>query len=191
MNCFGRLAMLAVCVSLVGAAPPLGTPTEIPWPSGSDEALIVPAASPVRFVRFDESRVAHFQGQFVLTGTFIYGCDIECESPVSKDEVHGSIVPDPDTAARLPHWKNRSDDMRISLTGDDRLAAQVISPSEQAAVLAGKVDNIRKHVSIVVDDFNATIECDSASYGANFVSLATPAKVAVARLDGDYGCGWL
>jgi hypothetical protein len=173
------------------AAAPAGTPTEIPWAPGEDEALIVPAASPVHFIRYDEGHVAHFRGRFVLTGTFIYGCDIECDPPLAKDEVNGSIIPDRDVAARLPHWKVHSNDIRIFLDGGDRLAAQVVTPGERAAIYAGKVDNIRKHVSIIVDDFNATLECDSATYGARFVSLATPPKIAMTKLDGDYGCGWI
>ena len=184
-------ALVTVLSLALTAAAPAATPAEIPWGSDSDEALIVPASSPVRFVRFDESRVAHFQGRFVLTGTFVYGCDIECDPPLSRDEVTSSIVPDPDAAARLPHWKVRNNDMRIVLEGGDRLAALVITTGERASIYAGKVDNIRKRVSIVVDDFNTTLECDSPSFGARFVSLAEPAKIATAKLDGDYGCAWI
>jgi hypothetical protein len=77
------------------------------------------------------------------------------------------------------------------LYGGDRLAAQVVTPDERAAIFAGKVDSIRQHVSIVVDDFKASIECDSASYDARFISLAKPPTVAAAKLGGDYGCGWI
>ena len=187
-----RLRALVTLVSLaLVAAAPAATPTEIPWGAGSDEALIVPPDSPVHFIRFDKERVAHFRGRFIVTGTFVYGCDIECDPPLSKGDVTGSIIPDPDFAARLPHWKIDTTDMRIVLDGSDRLAAQIISRSERAAIYAGKLDNVRKRVSIVADDFSATLECDSAAYGARFVSLAKPPKVAKARLDGNYGCSWI
>ena len=187
-----RSRTLVTLLSLaLTAAAPVAMPAEIPWASDSDEALIAPSASPVRFIRFDESRVAHFRGRFVLIGTFVYGCDIECNPPLSKGDVNSSIVPDPSAAARLPHWKIRNTDMRIVLDGGDQLAALVINPKERAAIYAGKVDNIRKRVSIVVDDFNTTLECDSPSFGARFVSLAEPARIATAKLDGDYGCGWI
>ena len=185
-----RIIAALLSLALV-AAGPVGTPTEIPWAPDSDEALIVPVDSPVRFARYDESRVAHFRGRFVLTGTFVYGCDIECETPLAKEDLYGSLIPDSEIAARLPHWKMHNSDMRIFLTGADRLAAQVVTSKERAALFAGKVDNIRKRVSIVVDDFNATLECDGASYGANFVSLAKPPKLATEELGGDYGCGWI
>lgn len=185
-----RALVAMLSLGLTGAAP-AAMPAEIPWGTDSDEALIVPANSPVQFIRYDESRIAHFHGRFVLTGTFVYGCDIECDPPLTKGEVTSSIIPDRVFADRLPHWKIRNTDMRIVLDGGDRLAALVISRSERASIYAGKVDDIRKRVSIVVDDFNTTLECDSPSFGARFVSLAEPARIATAKLDGDYGCGWI
>ena len=188
MRLLTRIAVVPLAALIVSAAP---APQEIPL-DNYGEALVIPAASPVRLLRFNKQHAAaSFRGRFVLTGMFVYGCDIECELPLAKDDVHGSIIPDPDAAARLPHWKIRNNDMRIYLHGWDRLAAQVVTPDERAAIFAGKVDSIRKHVSIVVDDFNASIECDSASYDARFISLAKPPTVAMAMLAGDYGCGWI
>ena len=181
------IALLSFALTAAGPGP---APREIPWAPGEDEALIIPADSPVQSVRFGKDQIAHFRGRFVVTGTFIYGCDIECEPPLGAKDVNGSIVPDPDLATRLPHWKIHDNDIRIYLYGGDLLAAQVLSRAERAAILTGKVDSERKHVSIVIDRFNATIECDSASYDAHFVSLAKPVQVATAKLDGDYGCGW-
>lgn len=188
MNLVTRIAALPLAALIISAAP---APKYIALDSYG-EALVIPADSPVRLLRFNKQHAAaSFRGRFVLTGMFVYGCDIECEPPLAKGDVHGSIIPDPDAAARLPHWKIRNNDIRIYLHGWDRLAARVISPDERAAVFAGKADSIRKHVSIIVDDFNASIECDSASYDARFISLAKPAKVTTAMLAGDYGCGWI
>ena len=188
MHPFRSLALLPAAACLVSAVSPTRV---IPLPDGYGEALIVPAASPVAFVGFDKELVARFRGRFVLTGTFVYGCDIECEPPLAKNDVRGSIVPDPEVAASLPHWKVRATDIRIILNGGERLAAQVLTPGERAAIFAGKADSVRKHVSIVVDNFNTTIECDSPTFSADFVSLAKPAKLATAKLGGDYGCAWL
>ena len=188
MRLLTRIAVVPLAALIVSAAP---AAQDIPL-DNYGEALVIPAASPVRLLRFNKQHAAaSFRGRFVLTGMFVYGCDIECEPPLAKDDVHGSIIPDPDAAARLPHWKIRNNDMRIYLHGWDRLAALVVTPDERAAIFAGKVDSIRKHVSIVVDDFNASIECDSASYDARFISLAKPPTVAMAMLAGDYGCGWI
>jgi hypothetical protein len=188
MRLLTRIGALPLAALIVGAAP---SPRHIPL-DDYGEALVIPADSPVRLLHFNKQRAAaSFRGRFVLTGIFVYGCDIECEPPLAKDDVHGSIIPDLGAAARLPHWKIRNNDMRIYLYGADRLAAQVVTPGERAAIFAGKVDSIRKQVSIVVDDFKASIECDSASYDARFISLAKPVKVASAKLGGDYGCGWI
>ena len=182
-----RIAAVPLSALIVCAAP---APRQLPL-DNYGEALVIPAGSPVRLGYFDKERAtARFRGRFVVTGTFVYGCDIECEPPLAKQDVNGSIIPDRTVAARLPHWKQRNTDIRISLIGDDRLAAQVVTPKERGAIFAGKVDSIRKHVSIVVEDLSAAIECDSASYTARYVSLAKPAKVSTAKLSGDYGCGW-
>jgi hypothetical protein len=188
MRLLTRIAAFPLAALIMSAAP---APKYIPL-DNYGEALVIPAGSPVALLRFNKrDAAASFRGRFVLTGMFVYGCDIECEPPLAKGDVHGSIIPDSDTAARLPHWKIRNNDMRIYLYGGDRLAAQVVTPDERAAIFAGKVDSIRKHVSIVVDDFKASIECDSASYDARFISLAKPPTVAAAKLGGDYGCGWI
>jgi hypothetical protein len=188
MKLLTRIAAVPVAALIVSAAP---APRYIPL-DNYGEGLVIPASSPVQLLRLNKQHaVASFRGRFVLTGMFVYGCDIECEPPLAKDDVHGSIIPDSDAAGRLPHWKIRNNDMRIYLHGGDRLAAQVITADERAAIFAGKVDSVRKHVSIVVDHFNAMIECDSASYDVRFISLAKPAKVATAKLGGDYGCGWI
>lgn len=188
MRLLTRIGAVPLAALIVSAAP---APQYIPL-DNYGEALVIPDGSPTRLVRFNKQQAeARFHGRFVLTGMFVYGCDIECDPPLVKNDVHGSIIPDPDVASRLPHWKIRNNDIRILLTGDDRLAAQVLTADERAALLAGKVDSVRKHVSIVVDDFSASIECDSASYTARFISLTKPPKTASAKLDGDYGCSWV
>ena len=182
-----RIAVLAACLCLTGAAAPAKI---IPW-NDWGEALVIPAGSPLQFVGFDEGRVARFRGEFVVTGTFVYGCDIECELPLTADQLNGSIIPDRAGAAQLPHWKIQQNDMRIFLEGGDRLAALVLSPKERRAIANGRLDSARKRVTIVIKDFNASLECDSASFGAEFVKLAKPTRErSVAKLDGNYGCGW-
>jgi hypothetical protein len=183
-----RALISLLALVLVSASPPPKA-KEIAWAKGDDEAIVIPAGSPVHFAHYDKDHYARFTGRFVLTGTFVYGCDIECEPPLHQADVYASIVPDRAMAAVLPHWKLRNSDMRIYLDNGERLASQIVSKRERAALLAGKVDSVRKKVSIVVDDFRAGIECDSASYSARFVALAKPVQVATARLDGDYGCG--
>jgi hypothetical protein len=102
-------------------------------------------------------------------------------------DVEADIIPDPGSA--LPHWKLRNGDMLIYLVDGERLANQIVSRQERAALLAGKVQDIRKHVSILVNDFEAGIECDSPFYSARFIAIAKPVNLASAKTKPNYGCG--
>src|SRR5689334_16530398 len=105
-----RLAAAPLAAMILAAAP---APKYLPL-DNYGEGLVIPAGSPVRLLRFNkQNAAASFSGRFVLTGMFVYGCDIECDPPLAKDDVHGSIIPDSNMAARLPHWKIRNNDMRI------------------------------------------------------------------------------
>lgn len=179
-----RAAIAMASLALLAAAP-AGEAREIPWVPGSDEAIVIPAASPVRFKGFNKDHYAVFSGRFVLTGTFVYGCNVDCDPP--NPDVEADIIPDADSA--LPHWKLRNGDMLVFLVDGERLANQIVSRQERAALSAGKVPDVRKHVSIVVDDFEVGIECDSPFYSARFIAIAKPAKLASAKAQPNYGCG--
>lgn len=186
MDRLARIALLPVATLLISATPPARV---VPLPKGEGEALVIPARSPIRFEGFGKYDVARFTGRFVLTGTFIYGCEIECEPPLKTDEISARIIPDAASAATLPRWKIRNGDMRIYLVRGERLANAIVTRREKAALLAGKVEDVRRQVAIVVDDYRAGIECDSASYTARYISLARPAQLASAKVEGDFGCG--
>lgn len=87
MKITGRLAMAPFVLLLFGAAP---AEQLIPFPGGYGEALIMPAASPVRFSGFNKEGEqyvgARFSGRFVLTGRFSWGCNWDCDgsSPISE-----------------------------------------------------------------------------------------------------------
>jgi hypothetical protein len=171
-------------LTLVAAAP-----REIPYgPADDPEALVIPSDSPVRFRGFDQDHTARFDGRFVMSGTFVFSCSIECEPPLKRWQIYGEMIPDTDIAARLPHWKVRNGETRIYIERGDRLAKQIVRREDLAAIAAGKGDEIRKHVTIVVDDFRAAIECDGASYSARFVAIAKPTMTGRARSDDFEGC---
>lgn len=83
--------ILPFAALLVGSA---STAQMFPHPSAQGEALIVPADSPVQFRGFDKSSgYARFEGRFVLTGKFTYGCGSNCadyEGPV-EDSTFKSV----------------------------------------------------------------------------------------------------
>jgi hypothetical protein len=183
-----RALIALLSLALASAAPPPKA-TFIPWTPGNYEGLLIPAASPIHFTRWDKEHYAHFSGRFILTGTFVYGCNVECGPPMQSADIEADVIPDPAMAARLPRWKLRNGDLLIYLVDGERLAKQIVTRNERAALLAGKVPDVRKHVAIVVDDFQAGIECDSAFYSARFIAIAKPVQVARGKTEPNYGCG--
>ena len=162
-------------IVLIGAAS-AATSTVIPFPRASGEALIVPASSPVHFTGFNKQGYGHFRGRFLLTGTFVYGCDIECEPPLRADQLYVEIIPDRSVIGILPHFKLRGGDMQIFLQYGDRLANRILTQAERTALLDGKRSDVRRRVAIYVEDFEAGIECDGPFFSARFVALAEPPK---------------
>jgi hypothetical protein len=182
---FARLAALPLALLLVGAAP---TEKVIPLPGVDGEALVIPPDSPVQFRGFDKDHVAHFNGRITVSGTFTYGCEIECNAPLKEYQLILVLVPDPALAARLPHWKLRSGDMSLFINGATRLTRAVGTSAQRTALRSGKLDNLHGRVAIVVDHFQAAIVCDSASYSARFVAVAKPVELAKDQLKADHGC---
>jgi hypothetical protein len=114
---------------------------------------------------------------------------MECNAPLDPNQLEAFVVPDPDVAAMLPSWKLRGSAKRIYLFDPENLVGPVVTSEEQAALLSGRIPDVRKHVDIVVDEFRAAIECDSPSLTARFVELAAPPRVAQSKVDEISGCG--
>jgi len=181
-----RAAILPLAWLLIGAAP---VDRVIPLPGDQDEALVVPAGSPVQFRGFDKHGVAHFSGRFVLTGSFAYGCRIDCEGPAKDAFFRFDFVPDPALAARLPHWKVRDHDIRINVSRYSPLVRQIATRRQQADIKAQRIPDIQGRITIMVDQFETAIECDSASFSARFVALPEAPRLAGVEHNGNYGCG--
>ena len=186
MKRLSRMVALAVAAVTVGAAP---APHYVSL-GKYDEAVVIPAGSPVTFERFDQYDSAHFKGRFVLEGAFILDCDY-CEPGYKDNEIRLSIVPDPAVAARLPHWKVHDNDIAIAITNAASFIRAMSTPDQRRLLLSGKLDEIRGRTAIVVDDYEASLDCDSADYSARFVAIAKPPQVAKVEVNGDFGCGMI
>lgn len=178
------MAALLAFVS-IGAAP--GDRT-VPHPGGGP-SLVIPADSPVKFRGFDKDGAAHFTGHLLLTGSFIYGCEVDCEGPVTEGDLEIQVLPDPELARRLPHWKDRGKGMVIDIEPQGRLGQSLATGKQRAELLAGKRPDVRGRISIIVDDYVTDFGCDySPAYSARFVKLAKPPMLAQIPVDGDFGC---
>lgn len=180
----GRIFGLALGALALAAAPPAA---EYPLSDVEGEALVVPASSPVAFTGFEEHR-GRFSGEFVLNGTLVYRCEVDCDVPIDPRSLTAFVIPDSSLAGTLPYWKTRRSEIRIHFDNGDELADAVIRAAERKALIAGKVADVRKRVSLKVDEFRLGIDCDSASYQARFVKLARPARIAGAGPPIDEGC---
>jgi hypothetical protein len=180
-----RLAAIPLACFLISAGP---TEQVVPHPEIQGEALIIPQNSPVQFRGFDKYGTARFSGSFVLTGTFTYGCEVDCEGPVKESDLAVNLVPDPEVVARLPHWKIYHQDVMIHISHGSDLARAIATRQQRVALRTGKLSELRGRVAIVVDEFATGIECDSVYYSARFVRIAQPPRIAKAELNGDYGC---
>lgn len=185
MNASARFMLITLPLALLGAGPAARL-----IPVGKyGEAVVMPAGSPVRLQRIDHDDRVLFNGRLVIQGTWVIDCEW-CEPGQKDNELHLSIVPDSATVARLPRWKNHSNDIRIDLTNADRFIRSVSTPDERKRLLAGTLTDIRGHAAIVVDHYEAALECDAASYSARLVEVAQTARRANLPTDGAYGCGY-
>jgi hypothetical protein len=186
MRLLATLAVIPLAALLVGAKP---SPTYISL-GKYDEGLVIPVDSPVRFKRFGQYDRATFNGRFVLEGLFIVDCSY-CEPGYKDNRLHLGIVPDPAIAARLPRWKRHDNDIAIDITDADRFIRSITTATERQRLMSGEIDEIRGRAALVVDHYEAGLDCDSANYSARFVAIAKPTARVHLATNGDYGCGWI
>lgn len=176
---------IALALLLAGAAP---GERIVPYPTGGPP-LIIPAGSPVHFTGFTKDGGARFSGRFVLSGTFVYHCEVECEPGMTEADLALGIVPDPALAVRLPHWQDRGDNMIVDLSRTGPLKGKLASSREVSDLLAGKVSDIRGRIAVVVDRYAADYGCDySPYYSARFISIAESPQLAKSRIEPNFGC---
>jgi len=189
MKDFLRFALVPLALLLASAAPP-EQPIAMP---NSGWTLVVPTGSPVNFRGFGEYGAVRYQGRFVLTGTFSYGCSIECEGTVPESQLVLIVYPDPAVAALMPRVKMQYGDLQsgsaIYIRQESRLAHAISTREERAALRAGRLPEVQGRIAIVVDDLEVSGECDSVTYSVRFVSLAKVQKFTNAEPAGGAGCG--
>ncbi|HET6941628.1 MAG TPA: hypothetical protein VFH89_05665 [Sphingomicrobium sp.] len=185
MKALARLGLIPPVLLTLGA-----TPAATYIPVGKyNEAIVMPAGTPLKLDRIEFDDRALFSGRLVIEGTWVLDCDY-CEPGQKDNELRLSMVPDTATIARLPRWKRHDNDIRIDLADADRFIRSVSTVDERKRLHAGTLLEIRGHAAIMVDHYEATLECDAASYSARFVDVAQVAKRANLPTDGNYGCGY-
>ena len=147
-----------------------------------NEAIIVPAGSPLRLVSFprDFYSSAAFRGQFTLSGKYEIGAD--------ADNTVATVWPDEPWRKLLPYWRRHGGPREIDISNAEAFAEAVIPHEMLQKLKAGKVPSVRGRVTIVADDYKSSIECDAANFSARFISIVNPPLRVAANPTSEEGC---
>jgi len=153
-----------------------------PTPDNAD-TIMYSEKSPLRFKAFGTNNSANFVGVIELSGTYYYGRNTLDDGSVATTLY---FLPDRATALRLPKFKVRGQPESIYLSNEARFAREVIPAYERAGLKKGKF--LSGHADVLVDRFQAGIECDAPYFNAHFLRVAhSPVTVAMASLP-EIGC---
>ncbi|MGN6514885.1 MAG: hypothetical protein ACTHLR_03480 [Rhizomicrobium sp.] len=181
-----RALFVCLLVFMAGVASPAFSKGDTVVPvKADDDALIVPAGSPLHFRSFGAESVGEFDGAIELSGTWYYGND-----PLNEGDTGANFyfVPDDASFARLPRFKQRSQPAYVFLTNAIDLLNAVASKSDQAKAEKKGATYISGKVAIWIDKFEAGIECDAPYFDAHFLRVAQPpSRVALANMP-EEGC---
>lgn len=98
------------------------------------------------------------------------------------------LVLDPASRGLLPYWKNRPGDGSISILNVADFVRAAVPPPMLEKLKAKKTGSLSGHISIVADNYQATIVCDAPDYSVRFVGLAGTAVAALNSAPAGIGC---
>jgi hypothetical protein len=183
-----RIAAFALALVAMIPTPLTALPADQTIRISRYNSIRIPAQSPVRFAKVSGEVDAHFTGEFVLTGSYRFGCDYECDAPLRLEDLTLVVRPDRALAGRLPRWTSYKAGIEVTIFDASPFVEAVITPKQKALLLAGKLDHVSGRTGIRVKALTLSIECDSPSYTARFVGLAAPPAQELAQRATDYGC---
>lgn len=172
---FSLIAFVAMTIAGADAADklvPLGTDT-----------LVIPSGSVATYRSFDRDNItAHFTGRFTLTGTWYYGIDED-----SGDWTAYMIVNEA-TRKTLPYWKNRPGNGHIDIDNEADFVRAVVPSAAIERLKKAKKGTLSGKISIVAENYQASVVCDGPYYYVHFVSVATMNVAALDRTEAEFGC---
>jgi hypothetical protein len=137
------------------------------------------------------TQTATFKGPITVRGVLYFTFDMASETRMAG-VLFAKFVPDPDMHARLPaavsgHFA--APVRHVSFEPADNVLERTVSASEAARVSHGFERIITVPVEIVIDDYRASVECDSRVYSARLLSVRSlaPQQVASAQ-ESPHGC---
>jgi len=156
----------------------------------ADVTFVVPSNSPAQYERTGEYGVLHYAGRFPLKGHYVYGYVTENpEEDVHFGELELEFTVSQSTAERLPYWTDGSPVREITIRNAERFARDVVGPANIAKLKAHRIERVSGTATIVVDQFETSVECDHQTSSARFVrAVLVPERVAEKRLASASGC---
>ncbi|HEY5337229.1 MAG TPA: hypothetical protein VIJ85_03425 [Rhizomicrobium sp.] len=183
MRAFGLMLAGIVLLALPATAA-LASQT-IALPDKSD-TIIMPSGSPLHFHAFNTENGATFDGPVMISGTYYYGNNpIDDGEPLERALY---FMPDKASAARLPRFGDHGQPTSIFVENSTAFAKAVIPATTLAQFKRNSAKYVSGEADIWVDHFEVSIECDTPSFTAHFLSVAhPPQRLAMADMP-DTGC---
>ena len=172
--------MLVMALGLFSASVSAGPLEAVHVQEGLDFAI--PKATPVQFASLEQYGVATFAGRFLMSGTFYYG--YESDDP-NADATYGLLelyfIPDKRLAAKLPYWSQRGHVHEIRFLNERAFVNAVISQKSIKNLAEKKIRSLSGRASVLVEGYQASVECDYPTYSVTFVSAENLATIAATR----------
>ena len=146
----------------------------------------VPKGSPLRLSHIDENGT-HFSGSVRISGHYLYG-QLEALPAEESDFKTLYFVPDEASKALLPYWNERGPVRALYFSNSDEFLSKVVDASLAQEVKSNTRKSLTGEVTIWIDEYVATAECDSAVYTARFVKVDQPDTVAQSDYVDSIGC---
>lgn len=142
---------------------------------------VVPAHSPVAFSSLGEFTTVRFSGRFRVDGEYHIG-NIEDQSNPGEYEVSLALyfVPDKKYGNRLPYWKNSGHVKELWFANRDDFIAAAIPPDVVENVKHTAGAHASGRASLIVEDYQASVECDYPEYVVRFVSISKRERAQIA-----------
>src|SRR5438093_11520620 len=109
------------------------------------------------------------------------------------DSSHGvlELTFDPDLSyvTKLPFWREFQPPTHLKISNPTAFVRAVVSREATAKLRRKEAFSITGRAKILVDDYNAWLECDAAHYSVRFVAVVQPRPVRLAQdFVRQYGC---
>jgi len=186
MKALHAVAILGCVVVMAISMPALSKGANvIAIPEAGGETIVLPHGSPLHFRAFGPEHVVEFDGPIEISGAWYYGSS-QIDDGTSDLALY--FVPDKESLARLPRFKERGQPGDIYLTNSADLLKAITTKEDRAKAAKRGTKYLSGHVDIWVDKFEAGIECDAPYFNAHFLRIAQPPmRVALTTMP-DEGC---